>query len=267
MPAAAPAIRGQTLLDFAKRLAHRLRRRQAFLPSYGMAESTLAITFHPLGTPIVLDKVDADAMKRGVATPATAESRQVLELVSCGVTFPEHDLKVVDDKGNELGERQVGEAIVRGPSVTAGYYKNEAATNEAWRNGWLHTGDLAYRADGNVYICGRVKDLIIINGANHYPQDIEWVVGDIEGVRRGNVVAFSVLDDGVERLVILAEGNSGDAPRLREQIVQAVSESFGLQTSHVGVVGVGALPKTSSGKAQRRKSKAMYENGEFQEHA
>ena len=264
----AEPIRGQTLLEFAEKLKPAgFRGDEVFLPSYGMAESTLAITFHQLGTPMILDRVDAAAMQRGRAEPATAATEHVLELVSCGVPFPGHELRIVTEGGKVAGEREVGELIVRGPSVTAGYFQNAEATAEAWRDGWMHTGDLAYIAGGNVYICGRLKDLIIINGANHYPQDIEWVVGDIEGVRRGNVVAFSTILDGTEKLVLLAEGNSGDAPALRDQIARAVSENFGLQPSHVGIVPVGALPKTSSGKAQRRKSKAMYESGTFEEHA
>jgi len=263
----AEPIRGQTLLDFADKLAPAgFRGQEVFLPSYGMAESTLAITFHQLGTPILIDRVDADAMKRGKATPATDKSAVVLDLVSCGVPFPEHELEIVDDNGKPLGEREVGQLVSRGPSVTPGYFQNEEATADALRDGWLQTGDLAYRADGNVYICGRIKDLIIINGANHYPQDIEWAVGDIEGVRRGNVVAFSVMRDGTEQLVLVAEGNASEAPRLREEIARTVTEQFGLQVNAVAIVAVGSLPKTSSGKAQRRKSRAMYEEKSFVEH-
>lgn len=264
----AEPIRAQTLRDFAARLRPTgFDGDRAFLPSYGMAEATLAITFHPLGNPIVVDRVDAEAMKRGEARPAPEEATEgVLELVSCGVPFPGHELEIVDEERNPVGERRVGEIVVRGPSVTKGYFQNPEATAEAWRDGWLHTGDLGYRADGNLYICGRIKDLIIVNGANHYPQDIEWVVGDLEGVRRGNVVAFSVMRDGLEQLVLVAEGNSGDAPELRKTISHAVVERFGLQPGHVGIVPVGTLPKTSSGKAQRRKTKDMFERGELPEH-
>jgi fatty-acyl-CoA synthase len=205
-------------------------------------------------------------MKRGEAVPAKEGDDGALELVSCGVPFPGHELAIVDENGQPLGERKVGEIIVRGPSVTSGYFQNEEATAAAKRNGWLHTGDLGYRAGGNIYICGRLKDLIIINGANHYPQDLEWVVGDLEGVRRGNVVAFSVMRDGTEQLVLVAEGASGDAPELRKTITRAVSEGFGLMPSHVAIVPVGTLPKTSSGKAQRRKTKQMFEEGMLPEH-
>ncbi len=267
----AEPIRARTLLDFAERMKPAGFRPKAFLPSYGMAEATLAITFHQLGDEMKVDRVDADAMKDGVARPADDSTETVLEVVSCGEGFPEHEVKVVDPDGAELGERRVGHVVTRGPSVTQGYFQNPAATAEGWKDGWLQTGDLGYwapDADGtmNLHICGRIKDLIIIRGANHYPQDIEWAVADIEGVRRGNVIAFSTLIDGVEELVVAAEAVSGDAERLRTEIAREVQRGFGLSPKHVAVVPVGTLPKTSSGKAQRRKTRALYEAGDLPEH-
>ena len=263
----AEPIRAATLKEFAQKFAPAGFRSTAFLPSYGMAESTLAITFHPVGTEMVVDVVDAEAMKDGVARPADASTRTPLEVVSCGVGFPEHEVRVVDDQGQPLPERRVGQVIARGPSVTEGYFENAEATAEALKDGWLQTGDLGYVADGNLYICGRLKDLIIIRGANHYPQDLEWSVGDLEGVRRGNVVAFSVMRDGTEELVIAAEANRADAERLRTEIARKIQQEFGLSPAHVAICAVGALPKTSSGKAQRRKTKALFEAGDLGEHA
>ncbi len=260
----AEPIRAQTLIEFAAKFKPAGFKSNALLPSYGMAESCLAITFHQRETEMIVDKVDPNEMRKGKAVPTT--NADGLELVSCGVPFPGHELAIVDDDGKPVGERDVGQIISKGPSVTAGYYQNDEATRESFKDGWLWTGDLGYRANGNVYICGRVKDLIIINGANHYPQDIEWAVGDIEGVRRGNVVAFSVMKDGTEQLVLAAEGNSGDAARLKQEITATVQAGFGLIPSHVAICAVGALPKTSSGKAQRRKTKAMWETGELSEH-
>ncbi len=262
----AEPIRAQTLREFADKLAPAGLRANALLPSYGMAEATLAITFHPLGQELSVDRVDAEAMKEGIARPATPATKNVSEVVSCGVGFPGHEVMVVDETGKALPERRVGQVVTRGPSVTSGYFENEAATAESWREGWLQTGDLGYVAGGNLHICGRIKDLIIIRGANHYPQDIEWVVGDLEGVRRGNVVAFSVMRDGTEELVVAAEAGSADAARLRIEIPRAVTEEIGVTPAHVAIVAVGALPKTSSGKAQRRKTKSMYEQGELVEH-
>lgn len=262
----AEPIRARTLLDFADKFAPCGFNPTAFVPSYGMAEATLAITFHQLGEELVIDRVNADAMKDGRARPVQAGTGAGLEVVSCGEAFPGHEVKVVDEAGSEVGERQVGEILTRGPSVTGGYFENAEATAESWKDGWLHTGDLGYFAEGNLFICGRIKDLIIIRGANHYPQDIEWVIGDLDGVRRGNVVAFSVMKDGTEELIVAAEAHSGDAARLREEIAKSIMQEFGLATAHVAIVAVGTLPKTSSGKAQRRKTKSLYENQTLPEH-
>lgn len=264
----AEPIRAKTLQEFGQRLERTGFDARAFLPSYGMAESTLAITFHPRGTPMIVDRVDADAMKAGRAKAVSGapDDPSILEIVSCGVPFPGHGLRVVGDGGRDLGEREVGEILIQGPSVTQGYFQNPEATEAAFSDGWLKTGDLGYLADGNLYVCGRVKDLIIINGANHYPQDLEWAAGELEGVRRGNVVAFSVMRDGTEQLIVAAEGNSSDAPGLRKTIAQCIAENFGLQPAHVAVVRLGTLPKTSSGKAQRAKTKQMYEDGALEEH-
>jgi fatty-acyl-CoA synthase len=261
----AEPINAQVMREFAARFASAGLRPTALLPSYGMAEATLAITFHPHGTPILTDRVDAHALKQGNATASLASDS--IELVSCGVTFPDHEVRVIDDQGKRLAERKVGEIIFRGPSVTDGYYNNTEATADCFRDGWLHTGDLGYVADGNLYVCGRIKDLIIIRGANFYPQDIEWAVSEIEGVRRGNVVAFSTQRDGEETLVIAAEGNSSDAANIRTAIASKVADVIGLKVGHVAVTRVGSLPKTSSGKVQRRKTKRMWEDGELEEHA
>ena len=263
----AEPIHAQTMRDFGERLAPAGFDPKALLPSYGMAEATLAITFHPRGTPLVTDVVDPEAMKRGEALPVPAGTPGALELVACGVIFPGHELLIVDSEtGAPLGERRVGQIITRGPSVTSAYFQNPEATALGWKDGWLQTGDLGYVADGALYICGRLKDLIIIHGANFYPQDLEWAVQDIEGVRRGNVVAFSVMRDGVEQLVLAAEGNSADVERLKKLIPERIYETAGLNTSYVAVVGVGMLPKTSSGKAQRLKTKQLYESGLLAEH-
>ncbi|MFK7992119.1 MAG: fatty acyl-AMP ligase [Sandaracinaceae bacterium] len=260
----AEPIRAKTLQAFAERFSAAGFDEKALLPSYGMAESCLAVTFHPRDAAMRVDRIDPVAMRDGIAKPSAGAD--ALEVVGCGVPFPEHELDVVDDAGGSLPERRVGEVIIRGPSVTSGYFRNEEATAGAIRDGWLHTGDLGYTVGGELYVCGRIKDLIIINGANHYPQDLEWAVGELDGVRRGNVCAFSVVRDGTEQLIMMAEANRADAERLRQEIARTIFAEFGLQVAEVVISPVGTLPKTSSGKHQRRKTSILFERGELTAH-
>jgi fatty-acyl-CoA synthase len=261
----AEPINPQVLRAFADRFGSVGFDSSALMPSYGMAEATLAISFHAHGTEMVTDTVSAAAMKQRKATPAI-DGEDSLELVSCGRPFPGHAIEVVGDDDQVLPEREVGEIRTRGPSVTAGYHGDPSATLESFADGWLRTGDLGYVADGNLYICGRIKDLIIIRGANFYPQDIERSVADTPGLRRDNVVAFSVVELGEETLVLVTEANSADAVDLRREVVSRVTSTFGLAVGHVAVVRVGSLPKTSSGKVQRRRTKQLFEHGLLEEH-
>lgn len=260
----AEPIHAETLRSFARALAPAGFRETALLPSYGMAEGTLAATFHTLGAPLRTDRIDAEALRRGEAVPSDAADAQ--ELVSCGRTFPEHALCIVDDSGTPLGERRVGQIVVSGPSVTGGYFRDPDSSAEHFRDGQLYTGDLGYLADGELYVCGRSKDLIIIRGANFHPQDLEWAVSELEGVRRGNVVAFSTHLGGEERLVIAVECSSADASGLPGRLTARINEGFGLTPHDVACVSIGSLPKTSSGKVQRQKTRDQYLNGKLEKH-
>jgi fatty-acyl-CoA synthase len=261
----AEPIRAATLRSFARHFAPAGFDERAFLPSYGMAESTLAITFHEREAPLRVDRVSPSAMREGRAEPAGPDEEPI-EIVGCGKPFPGHDLRIVDESGVDVGERVVGEVLTRGPSVTSGYFGAPEATADAFLEGYLRTGDLAYFADGDIYICGRRKDLIIVRGENHYPQDIEWAVGDLPGVRRGNVIAFATTVNDAEELVVAAEAASHDAPDLRAVIQRKIIEEFGLRPHHVAIVAIGSLPKTSSGKIQRQKARLLYEDGALMEH-
>jgi fatty-acyl-CoA synthase len=253
----AEPIQADVLRTFLARFGKHGLAPESILPSYGMAEATLAITFSDVDGPLKTDRIDAGEIRNGRA--AAAEGRASMELVSCGKPFPGHEIAIVSAEGRHLGEREVGEVWLRGPSVTAGYFGDPKATEETFGGGWLRTGDLAYLADGELYICGRAKDLIILNGKNYYPQDIERVVSKIEGVRDGQCVAFSRLDAaGGEVAVIVAESRK-DTTGLAQAVIQAVRSELGLAISEVHFIKRGTLPKTSSGKVRRRECKRRLE--------
>jgi fatty-acyl-CoA synthase len=274
----AEPIQARTLRDFAAKLAPAKFDPKAFLPSYGMAEATLAITFVRHSTGVRPDIIEKKSLEQGEAKPSpsasggveSADAEGTQELVCCGYPFPEHHVAIVDEAGKRLGDRQVGQIITRGPSVSAGYYQEPELTAEAFKPGpdgetWLHTGDLGYMVAGEVFICGRLKDMIIVRGRNFYPNDLEWVVSELPSVRRGNVVAFSVDVDGPdgrdEQLVVAAEAFQSDADALKQSIAQAILSNFSLATHEVVIVPQGTLPRTSSGKPQRRKTRQMYLDG------
>jgi fatty-acyl-CoA synthase len=261
----AEPIQAKTLRDFAAKLAPAKFDPRAFLPSYGMAEATLAITFVPRLSGVRTDIVEKASLERSEAKPTT-DIEAAQELVNCGRPFPEHAIAIVNDAGERLGDRQIGQIITRGPSVAAGYYEEPELTAEAFKKGpdgetWLFTGDLGYTVDGEVFICGRLKDMIIVRGRNFYPNDLEWVVSELPTVRRGNVVAFSVDVDGEEQLVIVAEAFMSDAEGVKKAIAEAIVSRFSLTTHDVAVVPQGTLPRTSSGKPQRRKTRQLYLDG------
>jgi fatty-acyl-CoA synthase len=232
----------------------------AVSPAYGMAEATLAMALcrqAPLKTQIV----DAETFEGEGRISAAIDGKASLEHVCCGKTFPGHDLAAFDTAGTRLAEGLEGELCFKGPSVTSGYFENPEATAAAYRDGWLHTGDLGYVLDGEVYVTGRLKDLIILNGRNIHPQSIEWAVAAVEGVRRGNVIAFSVPGKTSEELVLTVETRSQDHQALSETIRQCIQKELSLTVADIVCLKPGSLPKTSSGKLQRRKARQTYLTG------
>jgi fatty-acyl-CoA synthase len=234
---------------------------EALLPCYGMAEATLAISFVPLDEPLRTDRIDGERYHRDHQASPVSNGAGFLEVVDCGRTFPGHEVSVQDDDGRILPDRHVGELCFRGPSVAAGYWESPEATRAAFRGGWLHTGDLGYLAGGHVFISGRIKDILIVNGRNYYPQRIEWLVDEIPGVRKGSAVVFTRPGSASEEIVVAVETRGADPLALKAEIVSRVSEEFQLAVSDVALVAPGALPKTSSGKLQRRKTREQYLNG------
>ena len=258
----AEPIQADVLRGFLNRFAKHGLRPESVLPSYGMAEATLAITFSDVDGPLVTDRVDLDAMRAGKAKAANGGAS--LELVSCGRPFPGHEIAIVGQGGDRLGERAVGEVWLRGPSVTAGYFGDPAASEAAFGGGWLRTGDLGYLAGGELYICGRSKDLIILGGKNHYPQDIERAASRVDGIRDSQCVAFSRLDPtGAEEAVVVAECRRSSAD-LAQAVVRAVRADTGVQLAEVVLIKRGTLAKTSSGKVRRSEMKRRLEIGDLE---
>lgn len=261
-------VRPEPLAKFAAQFAANGFRDTAFVPSYGMAETALALSFAPAGQGIRFDTLDSEALEsRNLAVYAAADSERRRDFVLCGPALPDHDIEVRDAGGNALGEAQVGRIYARGPSMMQSYYGQPEATEAVLgSDGWLDTGDLGYFRNGQIVITGRAKDLIIINGRNIWPQDLEWTVErEVTALRSGDVAAVSVDDGGVERIVVLVEFRTADdATRdaLKKEVAGLLRLRHGVDTDVV-TIPPRALPRTSSGKLSRSKAKALYLQGSF----
>jgi fatty-acyl-CoA synthase len=229
---------------------------------YGMAEATLAISFPVPGSGMSVDTVDRTVLEHErFARPASGPDARRLALL--GRTLRGLELRVCDpDTGRPLGDREVGELELRGTSVTPGYYGRPDVTAASFRDGWLRTGDLGYVVDGEVVVCGRIKDVIIVGGRNVYPEEIERAAATVEGVRAGNVIAFGVEGRrGKEGIVVVAEHRADDLPALHDAVIDRVCDAVGIPPLEVVFVDPGTLPKTSSGKLQRAACKHQYRDG------
>lgn len=237
----------------------------ALVPAYGLAEATLAVTFTPYLRGLITDEVDIDLLSQGTARN-NGDIVKNVRLASCGVQMPGVSLRIANESGAQRKERQVGEIQLQGVTITPGYINDEAATLDSrTADGWLRTGDLGYLANGELYVCGRIKDVIIIRGKNYYAHDIETIVSEVEGVRIGNVVAFGLQMDAGESLIIIAESRE-DKPsqEISRQIRGRVAERIGIAPKDVLIVPAGTLPKTSSGKLKRTETRRLYEEAKLQ---
>lgn len=239
--------------------------RRAFIPSYGMAEVCLAITFCRHGTGVRTDAIDRRAIaERQHAEPATdpADAHRTRRFVICGKVLPGHRLEVRGEDGKALGDRAVGRIFVQGPSIMPGYYAEPEATRDVLsEDGWLDTGDLGYTLGGEIVVTGRAKDLIIVNGRNIWPQDIEWAIEARRVVKSGDAAAFSVDGADGERVVVAVLARvSGEEAReaLARDVAGAVREMVAVDCDVVLVPPTQGLPTTSSGKLARQRTKANY---------
>jgi len=256
-----------TLRRFIERFGRYGFRSQAMAPVYGLAEDAVGLAFPPMGRGPVIDRVDREALSgRGVAEPARPDDPKPLEAVACGRPLAGHEIRIVDEAGREVAERREGRLEFRGPSATSGYFRNEAKTKELFHEGWLDSGDRAYMANGDVFVTGRIKDIIIRGGRHIYPQEVEEAVGEIPGVRKGGVAVFGVTDPrlGTEQLIVVAETRETDAAAceaLRASARDVAADRFGVAPDAIVLAPPRSVPKTSSGKIRRSAAKALYETG------
>ena len=267
-------IRPDVLECFCDTFAECGFRASAFVASYGLAESTLAVSFAPLDRGIEIDRIDRkqySTTHRAVPAKGNGSAPDARSFVVCGRAMPDHEIAVRDETGARLAERSIGRVFIKGPSIMAGYFGDPEMTAGALSDdGWLDTGDMGYMVDGALVITGRIKDLIICNGRNIWPQDIEWAAEQLAGMRTGDVAAFSVSgDDGAERVVIVAASrlNDDDARHaIRRAIAATVRTTAGVDCEVV-LAPPRSLPHTSSGKLSRSAVKENYLAGRYAEPA
>jgi fatty-acyl-CoA synthase len=240
---------------------HGFRAGAAF-PAFGMAEVAIAGSFPPPMRGIVVDTVDKHILEtERYAAPVPHGAKGCRSLAKLGRPIPGLEMRICDPStGDVMKEREVGELEIRGTSVTPGYYKHPEATAATFHDGWLKTGDLAYLVDGELVICGRIKDVIIVGGRNVFPEDVERAVADVDGVRPGNVIAFGIEGRrGKEAFVIVAETKvTEEADVVRAAVSVRVRDAIGMPAEEIVLVAPGTLPKTSSGKLQRSLCRAKY---------
>ncbi|MXO70110.1 fatty acyl-AMP ligase [Alteraurantiacibacter buctensis] len=261
----ADMIRPDVMQNFVNAFAPAGFKASAFTPSYGLAEATLAVTVMPPGEGIRVELVEEERLsggRRDLSRPARYRA-----IVNCGKPLPDMDVEIRGEKGEVKGDHQIGKVWCRGPSVMHSYFRNPEATDEALVDGWLDTGDMGYMADGYLFIVGRAKDMIIINGKNHWPQDIEWAVEQLPGFNHGDIAAFAIeMENGEEAPAVLVHCRVSDPEervKLRDEIRDKVRAITGMNCV-VELVPPRTLPRTSSGKLSRAKARKMYLEGEIE---
>jgi acyl-CoA synthetase (AMP-forming)/AMP-acid ligase II len=259
----AEPVAAEVLRRFQRRFAAWGFRPEALTPVYGLSEASLAVTFSPLDRPFTSRRFDRDALAERLEA---VDDQTGVEIVSVGQPLPDFSLRVVDREHRELPERCVGRLLVRGPSLMEGYLGHRRATARTLRDGWLDTGDLGFVADGDLYLTGRAKDVLILRGRNHSPVEVEHAVDTVDGVRTGCTATVSFMPEDGERelLLVMVEARRGVPEReylqIGEKVSQAVLAATGLDLDRVEVLEPGALPRTSSGKIRRHEALQRWRN-------
>ena len=255
-------IQAGVLAQFGARLAPAGFSPQALMPSYGMAEATLAMSLSRLDSPTGTLEVDADILRRGVVARPTTDTSSV-ELVSCGPAIAGHELRVVDDSRHPLGDDREGEIEFRGPSVANGCRSDGATVTLVDQEGWLPTGDLGFLRDGEVFVTGRKKDVIIVRGKNLHAEDIEWVLTAEPGVAAGNAVAFGRPAGNEDEQVVVAvvPAPGVDLETLAGRLCEKVRDALGVTPADVVALDDNELLRTTSGKPRRYELRSRYVEG------
>jgi len=266
----ADMIRPDVMQSFVNAFAPAGFKASAFTPSYGLAEAVLAVTVMPPGEGIKVELVEEERLSgtpRDISRPARYRA-----IVNCGKPVPDMEVFISGENGSKREDHQIGKVWCRGPSVMHSYFRDKDATDdclvasEDGKGPWLDTGDMGYTADGYLFIVGRAKDMIIINGKNHWPQDIEWAVEQLPGFNHGDIAAFSLeQENGEEAPAVLVHCRVSDPVervKLRDEIANKVRSITGMGCV-VELVPPRTLPRTSSGKLSRAKAKKLYLAGEI----
>ncbi|MEO1044088.1 MAG: fatty acyl-AMP ligase [Pseudomonadota bacterium] len=239
----------------------------AFLPSYGLAEATLAVTLMPPGEGIVTELVEETRLSGVPADNDAGNPVRYRAIVNCGVPAKDMTVEIREEDGTPLPENAIGKIWCSGPSIMHSYFRDPESTAACLVDGWLDTGDMGYMSGGYLYVVGRAKDMIIINGKNHWPQDIEWAVEQLPGFKAGDIAAFAVTTPGGEEtpavLVQCRTSDDNERARLREEIREKVRAITGMNCV-VELVPPRTLPRTSSGKLSRAKARNLYLSGQIQ---
>jgi fatty-acyl-CoA synthase len=261
----ADMIRPDVMQAFVDAFAEAGFKASAFLPSYGLAEATLAVSIMPPGEGIVVELVEETQLSG--ATMGAGRPQRYRAIVNCGKPVRDMIVQIRDEDGAVLPDSAIGKVWAKGPSIMNGYFRDPEATEACMADGWLDTGDMGYLSDGYVYIVGRAKDMIIINGKNHWPQDIEWAVEQLPGFKAGDIAAFAITTPGGEEtpavLVQCRTSDPAERTRLRDEIREKVRSITGMNCV-VELVPPRTLPRTSSGKLSRAKARNLYLSGEIQ---
>ncbi|QIG79786.1 fatty acyl-AMP ligase [Stakelama tenebrarum] len=260
----ADMIRPDVMQSFVDAFADAGFQASAFLPSYGLAEATLAVSIMPPCEGIQVELVEETQLSGGCN--GGGRPQRFRAIVNCGKPVRDMTVEIREEDGTPLPEKAIGKVWCKGPSVMVGYFRDEPATAACMSDGWLDTGDMGYISEGYIYIVGRAKDMIIVNGRNHWPQDIEWAVEQLPGFKQGDIAAFAITTPGGEEtpavLVQCRTSDEGERIRLRDEIRERVRSVTGMNCV-IELVPPRTLPRTSSGKLSRAKARNLYLNGEI----